>query len=77
MEQKILLGPHDQQSNSSFLGQKRRFNVNLKDNLILKKMNPPEQNALEYDRISYLYRNIFSFNWEDEKIIKSKSSPSK
>ena len=47
MDRNILLEHDEHPMVSSFLGQKRRLNSNLKDNLILKKMSPPEENALD------------------------------
>ena len=77
MDRNILSEPGNHIIGPNFLSQKRRLNTNLKENLILKKMAPLEENALDYDKISLLYRNIFSFNWDEEKIVKSKYCPSK
>jgi len=59
-------------SENKFLGNKRELNY-LKDNLIFRRVLTGKIDGT-YEEISTDFINIFSFDWEDEKLLKSKLS---
>ena len=72
---KNLLSEQSISSEKKLLGTKRNSS-GLSENFIFR--NALTNNIVgNYEKISSIYRNIFSFDWEDEKISKLKCSPRK
>jgi len=59
-------------SDNKFLGNKREL-YNLRDNLNFRRYLTGKING-NYEEISTDFINIFSFDWEDEKLLKAKLS---
>ena len=74
MENKTV---YEQVTNSEkkLLGTKR-YNNSLSDNIVFRKVLTNNSSG-KYENMANLYRDIFSFNWDDEKITKLKYSPRK
>ena len=70
---KNLLSEESTSSEKKLLGTKRNSS-GLSENFIFRKALTNNISG-NYEKISSIYRNIFSFDWEDEKISKLKSSP--
>ena len=62
-------------SDIKFLGNKREASY-LKDNFLFRRFFTGKILG-KYEKISNDYYNLFSFNWEDEKISKAKINPRK
>jgi len=73
MMEKNLLNTETNSSDKKLLGNKR-VNCSLSENFIFRKALSTNLNG-NYEKIASIYRNIFSFNWDDEKISKMKNSP--
>ncbi len=61
------------ESNSSLLGKKR--NNDLSSNYLFRRFLTGEITG-EYEINSIKYANLFSFNWDDDKIVKPSQHPS-
>ena len=60
-------------SENKLLGTKRYINA-LSENIVFRKVLTNNSSG-KYENMANSYRNIFSFNWDDEKITKLKYSP--
>ena len=62
-------------ANSNLLGRKRESAL-LSDNFIFR---PSIDGVIknEYEKVAHNFKNMFAFNWEDEKIVKEKLRPGK
>ena len=67
MESENIIG-----SETKLLGNKREAN-NLKDNLIFRRFLSGKVFG-SYEQISTDYINLFSFDWDDERLLKAKLS---
>jgi len=57
-------------SETKFLGNKREYS-NLKDNLIFRRILTGKLFGT-YEQFSTDFSNLFSFNWEEERLSKAK-----
>jgi hypothetical protein len=62
-------------SSDRFLGIKRESR-SLKDNYIFRRILTGRVNG-KYEAASNSYYNMFAFNWDDEKLVKTRSHPCK
>jgi len=58
-----------------FLG-KKRSSENLEQNFLFRQYIDGRIEG-EYEKIYNIFKNLFAFDWEDEKIVKQKLHPCK